>query len=137
MSPNVVSILAKRELDGDINPEGLFHLMQNKEEWRKSLVELKRNVENNLIARKSESLNSGKDNYEAIQDFHNWKRKAVYFKSIVEKKLAEVKDMIKVDNKENNELKMGIESEQNELLKKIYNKMCVIESLLRGNPGNE
>lgn len=90
--------LAEKELSGDATPNDIAVLNSNPELWRSYLASIKRRVDMDIMNKRAESIASGFGKPKVLAEFHEWRGRAVYFKSLVEDRLSHLKRTIKENN---------------------------------------
>ncbi len=84
------------DLKGSINEEQKQMLRGNLEEWRRTLAEMMREIDHDLIRRKHEG--DLKSPAELKKKYHQWRSSAVSYKSVLIGRISEVKTFQKFDN---------------------------------------
>lgn len=90
--------MVRRELRKETTPEEEEAMLASPAEWRGFLVGFKKDVELQMSQKRSESVEEG--TFEAKQQYEAWKKSANYYKSVVEKRIIKVKNIITKRNQE-------------------------------------
>ncbi len=125
--------LVEKELDkeSDITVDEIAALNNDLKRWRELVIGIKQRVEQNMAEKKADSLAQGEGNFAAKQEWNAWKRKAGFFKNLVEQRLTMLKFRIREQHQEEDDNQVVYKLELNKKLNLIDKKLDLILEKLK------